>query len=93
MTEFFATLVDGLTRPLDYFIVPAQRLFIPAILTSLAMAVGAYFYYQRKGKVEGDISAGNMVRYLFPKRIWIRSNHVVTPFIFNRCRVMILLNS
>lgn len=51
MNEFLGTLVDGITRPLFYFINPAQRLFIPALLTSLLMAIGAYFYYQRKGRL------------------------------------------
>jgi sterol desaturase/sphingolipid hydroxylase (fatty acid hydroxylase superfamily) len=77
MTEFFTMLVDGLSRPLAYFINPAQRLFIPAILTSIVMAIGAYFYYQRKGKVEGDASAGNMARWLFPKKIWTHRSSVV----------------
>lgn len=77
MNEFLGTLVDGITRPLFYFINPAQRLFIPALLTSLLMAIGAYFYYQRKGRLGPAISFRNMLVYLFPKRIWTHNSSVV----------------
>jgi sterol desaturase/sphingolipid hydroxylase (fatty acid hydroxylase superfamily) len=77
MTEFMSMIVDGLTRPLTYFIHPAQRLFIPAILTSLLMAVGAYFYYQKKGNLGPVRSFRNLLVYLFPKRIWTHKSSVV----------------
>ena len=77
MIDFVSTLVDGMSRPLTYFISPGRRLFIPALLTSLAMAIGAFFYYQRKGRVVGALSVGNMVKYLFPKRIWTHRSSVV----------------
>ena len=77
MTEFFATLIDGLTRPANYFLHPAQRLFIPALLTSLIMAIGAYFYYQRKGRLGETASTRNMLAYLFPKKIWTNRSSVV----------------
>lgn len=69
--------IDGITRPAAYFINPAQRLFIPALLTSLLMAAGAYFYYQRKGRLGAGASISNMLAYLFPKRIWTHKSSVV----------------
>ena len=77
MNEFLSTFVDGLTKPAAFFINPAQRLFIPALLTSLVMAIGAYFYYQRKGRLGEMASTGNMLAYLFPKRIWTHRSSVV----------------
>ncbi len=60
MNEFLSTLVDGISRPFAYFINPAQRLFIPTLLTSLLIAIGAYFYYQRKGRLGPAISFRNL---------------------------------
>ena len=77
MIEFLSTLVDGLTRPANYFLHPAQRLFIPALLTSLVMAIAAYFYYQRKGRLGETASTRNMLAYIFPKRIWTNRSSVV----------------
>jgi sterol desaturase/sphingolipid hydroxylase (fatty acid hydroxylase superfamily) len=77
MTEFMSTFVDGLLRPAAYFINPAQRLYVPALLTSHAMAIGAYFYYQYKGRLGPERSFGNMLAYLFPKRIWTHRSSVV----------------
>jgi len=77
MPEFLNTLIDGLLRPAAYFINPAQRLYVPALLTSLVMATGAYFYYQNKGRLGPERSIGNMFSYLFPKRIWTSRSSVV----------------
>ncbi len=77
MTEFLSTFYDGITRPAAYFLHPAQRLFVPALLTSLIMAIGAYFYYQRKGRLAKTASTRNMLAYLFPKRIWTHRSSVV----------------
>lgn len=77
MNELLSTLVDGITRPAAYFINPAQRLYVPALLTSLVIAIGAYLYYQRQGKLDQEKSFGNMFGYLFPKRIWTHRSSVV----------------
>ena len=77
MHELLSTFVDGLLRPAAYFINPAQRLYVPALLTSLAMAIGAYFYYQWKGKLGPERSFNNMLAYLFPIRIWTHRSSVV----------------
>ena len=77
MNEFLSTFIDGISRPLAYFTNPAQRLFVPALLTSLLLAIGAYFYYQRKGRLGPTTSLRNMLAYLFPKRIWTHKSSVV----------------
>lgn len=77
MNDFLSTLYDGMARPAAYFLNPAQRLFVPALLTSLLMAIGAYFYYQRKGRLGPKASTRNMLTYLFPKRIWTHRSSVV----------------
>ena len=77
MIEFLSTFYVGITRPAAYFINPAQRLFVPALLTSLLMAIGAYFYYQRKGRLGETASTRNLLAYLFPKRIWTHKSSVV----------------
>jgi len=77
MTEFLNTFIAGATRPLAYFVNPAQRLFVPALITSLVIAIGAYFYYQSKGRLGPERSLGNMLAYLFPKRIWTHRSSVV----------------
>jgi sterol desaturase/sphingolipid hydroxylase (fatty acid hydroxylase superfamily) len=77
MTEFLSMFVDGLMRPLSYFIHPAQRLYVPALLSSLIIAIGAYLYYQSRGKLGPERSFGNLLAYLFPKRIWTHRSSVV----------------
>lgn len=77
MEELFGILIDGLSRPIGYFTHPAQRLYIPALLTSLLIAIGAYYYYQRKGRLGGAASLGNMLAYLFPKKIWTHRSSVI----------------
>jgi sterol desaturase/sphingolipid hydroxylase (fatty acid hydroxylase superfamily) len=77
MNEFLRKLVDGLSEPVAFFIDPAQRLFIPTLLSSLLIAVGAYFYYQSRGKLGPERSFGNLLAYLFPRRIWTHRSSVV----------------
>jgi len=77
MTDFLSTFIEGLLRPASYFLHPAQRLYIPALLSSLIIAIGAYFYYQRRGKLGSERSFGNLLAYLFPKRVWTHRSSVI----------------
>ena len=77
MNEFLATLIDGLTRPLNYFLHPAQRLFVPVILTSVLIAIGAWFYYRRSGRAGPGKTFNDLLTWLFPKQIWTHRSSVV----------------
>ncbi len=77
MPEIFSSLIDGLTSPIAFFINPAQRLFIPALLSSLLMAVGAYVYFQHTGRLGSGQGFRHLLGFLFPKRIWTHRSSVL----------------
>ena len=68
LSEVYAKLIEAVTLPFNNLTDPEDRLFIPYLLSSLALA---YFVYH-SSKI-----TGSFWRYVFPKDVWLGRSAMV----------------
>lgn len=75
---------------LSAFFEPDRRIYYPYLLSALVLGIG-YYYILKKTKTKKNIP--NLLKYLFPKSIWLHQSAIVDYqiFIFNNLLQALLL--